>query len=520
LGTGNWNNRGLDNHIKRPAGVSSASLKKMGMKRIDDIPHPIGCGNTSENMEASLKYPKQCLVNNEHVYDAGIVRHTAKCDWVDSKHHKPAGIPAAKTVQYNNYAALASDKEMEGPGGGKPPSWLLGQQTKRRVKSSYCDNGDPVKHDHVMPHKNRHWPMRRMGPDGNNTVYNNGASKLNWNLTNQQLNSGPLQHHEMSDRDWEALGTRIHVSPLGELSYKLAGKEDMRPACTKEYTKSDRPPTRMTQYMNDSRQLPRFERQLEAPHMFEPLQENPMLKESEDMMCAMYGRGDRTPSAYSQQPPANYFGDGPAPSPDKASFVPSEYTCDPAGELRPAPIPPPQSPGGYADSPGGRSPGGRSPGGWQSPGGSRAEYSRASPSAAEFDRPDARYRGSATSSEINNTRPRRRPASAGDRGGRTPMSARGSDRSYRDRYEGSIASSYYYSESQGGRSQTSRRSKSLDRFAGRQSSRGDRYSDSGGSGGYFQSDPKKRITEQTLNEALRNSRSFNKTPMTDRRSPR
>merc|ERR1719316_2075188 len=138
LGTGNWNNRGIDNHIKRPAGVSSAGLKRMGMKRIDGIPHPIGCGNTSDAMEASLKYPKQCLVNNEHVYDGLAVRHVD----VSDPNHAPAGIEASKTVQHNDYAAL-SNKERDGPEGGKPPSWLIGKQTKRRINPPFQQNGDP-----------------------------------------------------------------------------------------------------------------------------------------------------------------------------------------------------------------------------------------------------------------------------------------------------------------------------------------------------------------------------------------
>jgi len=291
LGTGNWNNRGIDNHIKRPAGVSSCGLKRMGMKRIDGIAHPVGCGNISQGMEASLKYPKQCLVSNEHVYDGLAVQYVPSTS-ADYSHLNPAGIEASKTVQYNNYAALSQDKD---GADAKAPSWLLGAQTKRRCEDPTRYNGDPIKHDHVKPHKLPTRPIRRMGPSGNDgPKYDNGAAKLNWNLQKQQMNTGPLTHVGMNAKDWKMVASREHISPLGEVLYNVGGLEDLRPACTKEFTKADKPATLMTQYENDSRQLASFERERRsgkaAPRA------NHQLAESPDMHKAMYGTGSRTPS--------------------------------------------------------------------------------------------------------------------------------------------------------------------------------------------------------------------------------
>lgn len=486
LGTGNWNNRGIDNHIKRPAGVSSCGLKRMGMKRIDGIPHPLGCGNTSEGIEQSLKYPKQCLVNNEHIYDAGVVRHSAAAN-IDPHdcNQPPAGIEASKTVQYNNYEAL-SNKERDGPEGGKPPSWLLGQQKKRRVypngRPDQKSHGNPIKHDYVMPHKLPVRPIRRMGPTGNDgPVYDNGAAALNWNLQNQQLNTGPLLHHELTAEEFQTVGQRLHISPLGELRYNVGGKEDLRPACTRAYTKADKPASRLTQYENDKRQLPLFERRVET-NMCEPRPPNQMLLPSPDMIAAMAGEGYGGSTATAAES-CLYLDARPELSPQSRTYAPSEYSCDPASGLKPAPVYPPESaPGVPLDT-------------------------RASPSVQSF------------ASE-----PRRRASSQGGygQGGRTPASARGSERSYRS-YHSSIASSYYY-ESEGGRSQTgrsqgSRRAKSADRLSyGRSSQRSERsgYSDQRS----FYSDTSRTVAEQALNEALRNSRSLGRSQTADCRRRR
>merc|ERR1719199_82025 len=136
-----------------------------------------------------------------------------------------------------------------------------------------------------------------------------------------------------------------------------------------------------------------------------------MLQMSPDMMAAMYGY-DTTPSASCFQ---SQSGAGYGPSPGEETFAPSEYSRDPARELRPAPVQPVQSPTDLR----------------QSPRDARPD-SRASPSVTSFD--------SWQQGNVN------RRSSVG---GRTPMSARGSDRGQRSCYSQSIASSYYY-ESEGG----------------------------------------------------------------------
>lgn len=472
LGTGNWNNRGIDNHVKRPAGCSSAGLKRMGMKRIDGETN--AKGNTSRDMEQSLKYPRQCLVDNEHVYDADAVQHVPSNIRTDYSNHSPAGIEAAKTVQYNNYAALSCG-DRDGPQGGKVPSWLVGAQTKRRCDDPSGNNGDPVKHEHVLPHRLPTRPIRRMGPHGNDgPMYDNGAAGLNWNLTQQNMNTGPLHHDDMDKEQWRVIGAREHISPLGEVLYNVGGREDMRPACSKEYTKADRPATLMTQYDNDSRQLALFERFNSRRKPGHTRQQCPQLKESKEMVKALYG-GESSAGNSVIGGSSAYQQDDYAPSG-------SGYS-DAASDLRPRSAPQQA----------------------RSTGTMSARGSRTSPSVRSFDESSRR---------------------SGGYGDRTPQSSRGSMRSYDDRgsyrgnndrgsYRGdderSIASTYY-TESQGSRSM---RSKSVDGFSGNQRRYKDTGSSRSGMSGMF-SDPSRTVTEQALNQALKSRGVAQKTPRKNR----
>lgn len=426
LGVGSWNNRGIDNHIKRPAGVSSCGLKRMGNKRMDDLVCPTGCGNTSKNMVDSLKYPDECLVNNEHIYDAGCVRHFTDANFDPHDANLPtAGVEGWKTVKYLNYQAL-SDPERDGPEGGKPPSWLVEQKLKRHVQL-YRGNGDPVRHDHVMPHKVGTRPIRRMGPSGNSgPVYNNGAAKLNWNLQQQQLHTGPLDHKDLKPSDWKAVGQRLQVSALGEVVYNVGGREDLRPACTVEYTKADKPVSRLTQYEND-KVLLRHDRVLER---HSPTTRN---QESKDMVAAMCGQGDRTPSAA-----ASCLDDAgpwrPELSSQAETRAPSEYSRDPARELRPS-VPQPQS---YVESQGSRPDSRRSPASQ-----SFESWRDDQRSASNGGRDQKGGRDQIGASTLNR---RRIPD---EQNGRRPQSARGPDRrgtpnkqGYRSQTASSVGSSY------------------------------------------------------------------------------
>lgn len=465
LGTGNWNNRGIDAHIKRPAGCSSAALKKMGMKRIDGIPHPLGTGNTSEGMTSSLKYPKNCLVTNEHVYD-GVAAASpySPAESMFSAAHA-AGIEASKTVQYNNYAALSTDKE-----GGKTPAWLVGQQTKRRIEAPFQMDGNPIKHEHVKPHKSGNRPIRRMGPTGNKgPAYDNGASRLNWNLQKQQLNTGPLRYEGIATEDWKAVSVREHISPLGEVLYNVGGLEDLRPPCTQEFTKADKPASLLTKYVNDQRELGKHER--DRP---EGWTRNPkhVSVESADMVKAMYHHNTPSQSRTSSEAASDFRRMQPLTMSDTGlSALPegSEYSDMGRGYERP-----------------------------MSATGPMSARSRQSGSLASY---DSRSRASA----------------------RMPMSARGSQRSDEGgKYErgsqmrSSIASSYYtesyYSESDAG--SRVQRSKSADGLGSqrRNERRDDRRPQPRGGGytgqsatpmsGLF-SDPSRTVTSSALNEALR-----------------
>lgn len=491
LGTGNWNNRGIDNHIKRPAGVSSAGLKRLGMKRIDGIPHP-QCGNTSEGMEASLKYPKQCLVNNEHVYDGLSVFTPVSAAEMNSfdMNQRPAGAEASKTVALNNYAALITDKD--DPSHGKVPSWLYGSVAKKKFARHYSDF-NPVRHDHVLPHYVPPRPIRRMGPDGNaSPPYDNGAARLNWNLQNQQLNTGPLallSVQSMSKKDWKEVAQRVHISPLGEVVINLGGMEDLRPACIKEYQKADKPGSILTQYENESRQFARFERDWPRP-----ANRNHVSNQSGEMLRAMSHDdvGMRTPSRASE------FQQSVVDTPSRR--LASEYsysgTRDPAPDLRPstAPVQTPMSAREPRRSPGmsnfdsGRSGGSRTP---MSARGS-AFGSRTAASTR-----DRYFRDDATDLSF-----REDPSYANDRGSYRGDRSYADDRSYYSyednayRDDRSIASSYWYGEDGGG----SRTGKSLDRV-----SRSQRTPGRSSVSGMF-SDPSRTTTEKVLNEALKSAR--------------
>jgi hypothetical protein len=385
--------------------------------------------------------------------------------------HAPAGIEASKTVQYNNYAAL-SDKERDGAEGGRAPSWLIGKQTKKRVDAPFQINGDPIKHDYVMPHKIPSRPIRRMGPSGNEgPTYDNGAARLNWNLQKQQLNTGPLPFKDMSHEDWKTVSARVQISPLGEVLYNVGGLEDLRPACYLEFTKADKPATLLTQYENDKRQLASFQRERTGPIELR----HAITQSSPDMVNVMYGEetGARTPSKVGFSETGSYG----APQYED-SYAPSEYSRggDPARDLRPRTAPQMRAP-------------------------MSAREPRRSPgvqSVKTFEESELRYRDA----------------------GRTPMSARGSDRyergSYRD-YRSSVASSCY-TESEAFRPNRqsdagkSLRSKSVDRSSNTQR----RFSDVGSPMSGIFSDPSRTVTEQALNDALRSSRSGNK--KTPRRS--
>lgn len=286
LGTGNWNNRGIDNHVKRPAGVSSAGLKRMGMKRIEGIESKV----RESTVESSLKWPKQCLVDNEFVYDGLAVDHLPRSRSADPAFNAPAGIEASKTVHMHNHGAL-SEKERDGPEGGRSPAWLIGAQTKRRVPAPFqIHNPEPVKHEYLKPHNVKSRSMRRMG-------YENAASRQNWNMQKQQLNTGPLSHEGMSLDDWKQVSKKVHVNECGEIIFMAGGMEDLRPACTQALTKADKGASMVTNYLNDSRDLARFERRKTWAYTDEQWgRGNPQLAESPDMEHCMTG-GPRTPSA-------------------------------------------------------------------------------------------------------------------------------------------------------------------------------------------------------------------------------
>lgn len=456
LGTANWNNRGIDAHIKRPAGASSAALKKMGMKKIDGIPHPLGTGNNSDGMTSSLKYTKNCLITNEQVYDgvAGTVPYSP-ADSYNSVFSgaQPAGIEASKTVQYNNYAALSTDKE-----GGKAPAWLIGKQTKRRIDAPFQTDANPIKHEHVRPHLSGNRPIRRMGPSGNTgPKYDNGASRLNWNLQKQQLNTGPLKYDGISREDWKAVSVREHISPLGEVLYSAGGLEDLRPPCIQEFTKADKPASLLTKYVNDARELSKFERDNYTPA--DP--KFHVSTESADMVKAMYQHNTPTASRTSSEAAYDYQRTQPLTMSDtglQALPEGSEFSYVSRGDQRPMTAPGPMS-----------------------------ARSRQSGSLASLD-----------------SRSRRSGA----------MSARGSQRSDGGKYRGderlaSIASSYYSESDAGSRVQ---RSKSVDNGSRRGDERKEDRRPQPRGGGYtgqsatpmsgFFSDPSRTVTSSALNEAL------------------
>lgn len=278
----------------------------------------------------------------------------------------------------------------------------------------------------------------------------------------------------MTMKDWKSVGQRLHISAVGEVNYNVGGKEDMRPACIKTYTKADKPVSRLTQYENDKRQLQHHDRQLD-PKVDGA---NPHLMTSPNMVAAIYNQGESTPSwASCLDAKSSYMYQRPDASQTQAeSLAPSEYTCDPARELRPAQIPQPRTP---------------------------VESRASRPDESRATRPDSRASPSVQS--FDGWMSGRQPASSKG-GGRTPMSARGSDRRrvaderscYKSQTATSIASSYYDSDVQG--SQKSGRSKSMDRL------------NSGGPRGFASprsgySDSSRQVTDQALNQALKGSRS-------------
>jgi len=376
-------------------------------------------------------------------------------------------------VQFNDYAAL-SNPERDGPEGGKPPSWLLGQQSKRRVPCPWHDNRDPIKHDAVVPHYRGTRPIRRMGPHGNDgPMYDNGAAGLNWNLQHQNRDTGPLVYEGLSKEDWKAISKQEQISPLGEVVFKVGGAEDLRPCSTKEYTKADKPVSLLTQYENDTRQLAAFERERPTKKP-----EFHICMESPEMVKAMYHErssscGSRAPSrmsseyrmSYQQSAASEYRGSLTSPREVRPSYTPSAAS-------RPM----------------------------------SARESRQSRSLASFDsarRPERRRpksaRASATGSWVS--------AEQSEAGSRFYGSYRGNrsyaessfvdDGNYVDN-KSAVSSSYYYSESC-----ASRRTNSLDRFSSSQ--RRGTYETGSPMSGMF-SDPSRTVTESALNEALKSSR--------------
>lgn len=462
LGTGNWNNRGIDNHVKRPAGVSSAGLKRMGMKRIEGIESKV----RESTVESSLKWPKQCLVDNEFVYDGLAVDHLPRSRSADPAFNAPAGIEASKTVHMHNHGAL-SEKERDGPEGGRSPAWLIGAQTKRRVPAPFqIHNPEPVKHEYLKPHNVKSRSMRRMG-------YENAASRQNWNMQKQQLNTGPLSHEGMSLDDWKQVSKKVHVNECGEIIFMAGGMEDLRPACTQALTKADKGASMVTNYLNDSRDLARFERRKTWAYTDEQWgRGNPQLAESPDMEHCMTG-GPRTPSA-------SAYDESCAPSEPRSFLQQRSPRSARPGDQSPSFRSYDQ---GSTDGRGGRG----GPGGTRTPQSARASdrYERSSMRS---------YRSSVPSSCYSESDVGRRSKS-------------------QDRMSGTQSrfSDGGYSESRGGR-----RAKSQDRLSrtqGRYSDSASRYSDgasrySDGSSvvtGVF-SDPSRTVTAQALNEALQSAR--------------
>mmetsp|Transcript_16473 Transcript_16473/g.29970 ORF Transcript_16473/g.29970 Transcript_16473/m.29970 type:complete len:489 (-) Transcript_16473:114-1580(-) len=282
-----WSARGIDNHVKRPAGVSSAGMKRCGMKRID-------IKSRQPTIEANFKMPDDCLtVSSCSDYGTRCVTSARKSPRINPANQHPAGIEASKTVQYNNHWMERDWKTSKESGGnpGRAPAWVYAFQTKRRIEPP--ENWDPIKHDFIRP---RAWvprSMRRMG-------YDNAANRETWNLMNSTNQSGPLEQNYTREQ-LRDIASKVHISSLNEIIYNIGGGEDLMPPATNDFVKADLPSSQQQQYENDCRNLSLFEQ--ERCRNQYSRGGNPQLTESPDMYLCMHGCAENEVMGDIQEPP-------------------------------------------------------------------------------------------------------------------------------------------------------------------------------------------------------------------------
>lgn len=310
-----WSVRGIDNHVKRPAGVSSAGMKRAGLKRID---HRLARQPT---IEANFKMDDDCItVSSCSDYGTRCVMSQRKSPRIDPARQHPAGIEASKTVQYNNHWSerdWKTSKDSSGAAPGRAPAWLMAFQTKRRIEPP--DSWDPIKHDFIRP---RSWvprSMRRMG-------YDNAANRESWNLMNSTNTAGPLDSSFSKERLTD-IAAKVHISNLNEIIFNVAGGEDLLPPATNEFVKADLPSSQQQQYENDCRHLSLFEQE-RSRNMYSR-GGNPQLVESPDMYLCLHGCAENALQNDIPQPPYPYpskRADGGTPS-QRSDFQTSPSTA-------------------------------------------------------------------------------------------------------------------------------------------------------------------------------------------------
>lgn len=232
-----------DNHRCPPAGVASARLKKHKSKQCVNKGQGTIGGALAMDERQAMGAAKERL--------DGPRRDPAT-------HAKAAGARSEKLTLLLNHDHESDWKDMKS--GDKAPrraqGFILDVPKKGKAICTPVGCQNPLLQPGVSPKERYH---RRIG-------YEHGTARQTWTWNEcKEVPWTPDQSLMNMKRAGDGKSAepgcvKVHTSSKGEKKYNVCGVEDMLPAGTCRFIKSDAPPTSRHIYENDRRELQGFER--------------------------------------------------------------------------------------------------------------------------------------------------------------------------------------------------------------------------------------------------------------------